>query len=62
MYSAEFQKIIDFRRSNRKFDPSIPVPSEVIQKSLERATLSPNSSNMQLWEFYWVRSEKLKKE
>ena len=30
---------------------------EVIQKSLERAALSPNSSNMQLWEFYWIKSE-----
>jgi nitroreductase len=27
----------------------------VIQKSLERAILSPNSSNMQLWEFYWIQ-------
>lgn len=62
MHSKEFQNIIDFRRSNRKFDPEIEVPEEVIRKSLERAILSPNSSNMQLWEFYWIRSEEKKKE
>jgi nitroreductase len=61
MLSEQFQQIIDFRRSNRKFDESIPVPAEVIKKSLERAILSPNSSNMQLWEFYWIHSEEEKK-
>ena len=53
----EFQKIIDFRRSNRSFDTTVPVPEEVIRVSLERAILSPNSSNMQLWEFYWIASK-----
>jgi nitroreductase len=53
----EFQKIIYFRRSNRKFNPEIEVPDEIIRTSLERAILSPNSSNMQLWEFYWINSE-----
>ena len=57
MYSKEFQEIINFRRSNRAFDPTIEVPNDVIQKSLERAVLSPNSSNMQLWEFHWIKSE-----
>jgi nitroreductase len=54
--SSSFEEIIQKRRSNRHFDPAIPVPDEVIQKSLERAILSPNSSNMQLWEFYWIKS------
>jgi len=61
MYSNEFQEIINRRRSNRKFDPLVEVPAEVIKRSLERAILSPNSSNMQLWEFYWIRSEAEKK-
>jgi nitroreductase len=56
MYTNEFQAIINFRRSNRAFDPTIEVPDEVIRKSLERAVLSPNSSNMQLWEFHWIKS------
>ena len=57
MYSNEFQSIIERRRSNRHFDANVPVPKEVIQRSLERAILSPNSSNMQLWEFYWIQSD-----
>ena len=57
MINTEFQKIIDFRRSNRKFDPNVEVPDEIIRASLQRAILSPNSSNMQLWEFYWINSE-----
>jgi nitroreductase len=57
MYSKEFQEIINFRRSNRSFDQAIEVPDDVIRKSLERAVLSPNSSNMQLWEFHWIKSK-----
>lgn len=61
MYSQQFDSIIARRRSNRKFDPNIIVPDDVIQRSLERAILSPNSSNMQLWEFYIVKSDEKKK-
>jgi len=57
MLSKEFQQIVDFRRSNRAFDSETDIPDEVIQKSLERAILSPNSSNMQLWEFHWIQSK-----
>ncbi len=57
----QFQQIIEFRRSNRKFDPNVAIPTEVIERSLQRAILSPNSSNMQLWEFYWIHSEDEKK-
>lgn len=57
MYSTEFQEIVNFRRSNRSFDAATEVPDEVVHKSLERAVLSPNSSNMQLWEFHWIKSQ-----
>lgn len=57
--SQSFDEIVEKRRSNRKFDPAIEVPDEVIKKSLERAILSPNSSNMQLWEFYWIKDPSL---
>jgi len=40
MYSSEFQAIIDRRRSNRRFDPLVEVPDEVIKKSLERYFIS----------------------
>jgi len=57
MYSKEFQEIINFRRSNRSFDQAIEVPDDVIRKSLERAVVSPNSSNMQLREFHGIQSK-----
>lgn len=60
--NTEFQKVIEYRRSNRSFDPNVNVPDEFIKVSLERAILSPNSSNMQLWEFYWLSSEKALKD
>lgn len=61
MLSDAFEEIVNFRRSNRSFDSEIEVPTEVIKRSLERAILSPNSSNMQLWSFYWIKSEEEKK-
>lgn len=61
MLGTEFEQIVQLRRSNRSFDPEVEVPDEVIKRSLERAILSPNSSNMQLWSFFWIRSEEEKK-
>jgi nitroreductase len=58
---TEFNQIVERRRSNRVFDANIQVPDEVIKNSIDRAILSPNSSNMQLWEFYWIKSEDMKK-
>lgn len=52
----EFDNIINRRRSNRRFAEDIPVPDAVIEKALQHAILAPNSSNMQCWEFYWIRS------
>jgi len=60
--AQSFDEIVHKRRSNRKFDPNVEVPNEVIHKSLERAILSPNSSNMQLWEFYWIQDPSLKEQ
>jgi nitroreductase len=58
--SEIFDHICNRRRSNRKFDLSEPVPDAVIERSLQRALLSPNSSNMQLWQFVWVQSPEMK--
>ncbi len=33
-----------------------PIPEAVVRKCLELALLAPNSSNLQPWEFYWIRS------
>ena len=58
--SSSFEEIIQRRRSNRKFDANVEVPDDVIKRSLERSILSPNSSNMQLWEFQWIKDPALK--
>ena len=60
MQKEAFDWIVNRRRSNRNFDPNVPVLDEVIERSLRRAILSPNSSNMQLWEFHWIQSEEKK--
>ena len=52
--AAEFEKVVRSRRSTRVYSDE-PVPESVVRKSLELATLAPNSSNLQCWEFYWVR-------
>jgi len=56
-----FIEIVESRRSIRLFDKT-PVPEEVIQKCLDLALLAPNSSNLQPWEFIWVKSPEKKAE
>lgn len=56
-----FDKVVRERRSIRKYDTSIDYDKDVVKRSLERAILSPNSSNMQLWEFYRITSDEAKK-
>lgn len=54
--SAEiFETIVQKRKSYRVFDTKQKIDDDVIERSLKRAILSPNSSNMQLWEFYIVK-------
>ena len=50
----EFIKVIESRRSVRIYNNS-KVNEEDMMKCLELSLLSPNSSNLQSWEFYWVR-------
>ena len=52
-----FDQIVNSRRSTRKFDLNAPFDSESVTRSIDRAILAPNSSNMQLWEFYRVRDK-----
>lgn len=57
----EFEKLVEARRSCRVYTKD-PVPEEIMRKCMDLALLAPNSSNLQAWEFYWVRdSEKRKK-
>lgn len=58
--AAIFNEIVEERRSVRKFDTSFNFNHEVVTRSIERAILSANSSNMQMWEFYRIKSEDAK--
>ena len=51
----DFFELVNKRRSVRKFTDE-SVPTEVIKKSLNAAILAANSSNLQPWEFYWVKN------
>ena len=62
--NSEFEtlsQIVQKRKTVRIFTPD-PVPRDVIEASLDIALLAPNSSNLQPWDFFWVRDEKAKKE
>lgn len=51
---------IKYRRSVRKYlDTSLD--EEKVKKCIQNATLAPNSSNMQLWEFYHVTDKEILK-
>lgn len=53
------EEILNFRRSVRVFDKEKPIDTEKVKHCLELATLAPNSSNMQLWEFYQITNPEL---
>lgn len=48
------EEVLTYRRSVRVFDKGKPIDPEKVKQGLELATLAPNSSNMQLWEFYQI--------
>lgn len=61
MMTKTVSDAIKYRRSVRKYlDTNLD--EEKVKKCIENATLAPNSSNMQLWEFYHITDkETLKK-
>jgi len=59
--AAIFDKIVRERRSMRVYDANKPFDGEAVYRSLQRAMYAPNSSNMQIWEFYRITDpEKIK--
>ena len=54
-----FIDALNYRRSIRVYDDAKEIEDEVVKKCIQQATLAPNSSNMQLWEFHHVTSEDL---
>lgn len=55
-----FEEILNYRRSVRHYK-DLPIDSEKVKHCIELATLAPNSSNLQLWEFYHVTNPEILK-
>ena len=55
----EFIELVKSRRSVRVFTNDSVSPNDLIE-CLELALLAPTSSNLQCWEFYWVKSKEKK--
>ena len=55
----DFIKTIKSRRSVRNYNQE-PVIEKHMKECLELALLAPNSSNLQPWEFFWVKSKEKK--
>lgn len=58
--AKRFDEVVRYRRAVRVFDQEAEFDHEAVTRSIERAVLAPNSSNMQLWEFHRVRSPELR--
>ena len=55
-----FKQTLTSRRSIRVYDQQ-PIPEEIMRDCLRDATLAPSSSNLQVYELYWVRQPDKKK-
>lgn len=58
-HAKVFDEIVNQRRSVRVYDADASFDHAAVKRSLERAVLSPNSSNMQLWEFYRIKTHEM---
>ena len=48
-----------YRRSVRLYDKNKDIDEKIVKQCIKLSTLAPNSSNLQLWEFYHIISKKV---
>lgn len=53
------EAVLNYRRSVRNYQTDINLDTEKVKHCIEMATLAPNSSNMQLWEFYHITDKEM---
>lgn len=53
------EAVLNYRRSVRDYQTDNNLDTEKVKHCLQMATLAPNSSNMQLWEFYHITDKAL---
>ncbi len=56
--NVSFIDALNYRRSVRLYDENKEIDTAIVKKCIQQATLAPNSSNMQLWEFHHITSPK----
>ena len=56
-----FSEIVNYRRSVRNYK-ELSIDTQKVKDCIELATLAPNSSNMQLWEFYHITNPDILKQ
>ncbi|MFN0200366.1 MAG: nitroreductase family protein [Bacteroidia bacterium] len=56
-----FEEIVNYRRSVRLYKKQ-PIDAEKVRHCIELASLAPNSSNLQLWEFYHITNPEILRE
>ena len=62
MSEKKVSEAIEYRRSVRVFDKEKEIDVALVKKCIEQAILAPNSSNLQLWEFYHItQTDKIEK-
>ena len=61
MSEKKVSEAIEYRRSVRVFDDEKEIDPNVVKKCIEQGILAPNSSNLQLWEFYHITDANLTK-
>ncbi len=60
-HEKSVSEAINYRRSVRIYDADKPIDPIKVKECIVLASLAPNSSNMQLWEFHHITSEEIKK-
>ena len=59
MQEKTTSEAIHYRRSVRIYNEHKDIDSQKVKECLELAALAPNSSNMQLWEFYHITDKRI---
>lgn len=59
---SSFNEALNYRRSVRIYNPEKRIDSDIVKQCIQQATLAPNSSNLQLWEFHHITSPDLLKQ
>ena len=59
MSEKKVSEAIEYRRSVRVFDDKKNIDPKIVKNCVNQAVLAPNSSNLQLWEFYHITDAEL---